>query len=63
MIQLAADGRDKQEPLDGGKEWVIGHPLVAAGEEQSKEVRHVLASKDFVISFRTSRSRKNCIDD
>jgi AAA domain/TrwC relaxase len=52
MIQLAADGRGKHEPLDGGKEWVIGHPLAAAGEEQSKAVRHVLASKDFVISFK-----------
>jgi len=31
---------------------VIRHPLVAASEEQSKADRHVLASEDFVISFK-----------
>jgi hypothetical protein len=36
MIQLTAEGRGKHEPLSGGKEWVISHPLVAASEEQSK---------------------------
>src|SRR6202045_2554110 len=52
MIQLAAEGQGKHEPLNGGKEWVIRHPLVATSEEQSKAVRHVLGSKDFVISFK-----------
>jgi hypothetical protein len=52
MIQLAAEGQGKHEPLNGGKEWVIRHPLVAASEEQSKAVRHVLGSKDFIISFK-----------
>ena len=52
MIHLAAEGQGKHEPLGGGKEWVIRHPLVAASEEQSKAVRHVLGSKDFVISFK-----------
>jgi hypothetical protein len=52
MIQLAAEGQGKHEPLNGGKEWVIRHPLVAASEEQSKAVRHVLGSEDFVISFK-----------
>jgi hypothetical protein len=36
---------------NGGKVWVISHPLVAAREEQSESVRHGLASKDFLISF------------
>ena len=31
---------------------VIRHPLVAAIEEQSKAVRHILGSEDFVISFK-----------
>ena len=52
MIQLAAEGQGKREPLNGGKEWVIRLPLVAASEEQSKAVRHVLGSEDFVISFK-----------
>ena len=52
MIQLAAEGQGKHEPLNGGKEWVIRHALVAASEEQSKAVRHVLGSEDFVISFK-----------
>ena len=52
MIQLAAEGQGKHEPLNGGKEWVIRHPLVAASEEQSKAVRHVLGSEDFMISFK-----------
>ena len=29
MIQLAAEGQGKHEPLNGGKEWVIRHPLVS----------------------------------
>ena len=52
MIQLAAEGQGKHEALNGGKEWVIGNPLVGGSEEQSKAVRHVLGSKDFVISFK-----------
>jgi hypothetical protein len=52
MIQLAAEGQGKHEPLNGGKEWAIRRPLVAASEEQSKAVRHVLGSEDFVISFK-----------
>src|ERR1700731_4097988 len=52
MIQLAAEGQGKHEPLNGGKAWGFRHPLVAASEEQSKAVRHVLGSKDFVISFK-----------
>src|SRR5580704_11282702 len=52
MIHLAAQGQGKHEALRGVKEWEIRHPLVAASEEQSKAVRHVLASEDFVISFR-----------
>jgi conjugative relaxase-like TrwC/TraI family protein len=52
MIQLAAEGQGKHEALNGGKEWVIRHPLVAASDEQSKAVRHVLVSEDFVISFK-----------
>ena len=52
MIHLAAQGQGKHEALGGGKEWVIRHPLVAASEEQSKAVRHVLGSEDFVISFK-----------
>jgi hypothetical protein len=51
MIGLVAEGQGKHEPLDGGKEWVISHPLVAASDEQSKAVRHVLGSEDFMISF------------
>jgi hypothetical protein len=51
-MDLAAEGKGKHEPLNGGKEWVIRHPLVAASEEQSKAVRHVLGSEDFVISFK-----------
>jgi ATP-dependent exoDNAse (exonuclease V) alpha subunit len=31
---------------------VIRHPLVGASKEQSQAVRHVLASEDFVISFK-----------
>src|SRR6202043_1717089 len=50
--QLGAEAQGKHEPLNGGKEWVIRHPLVAASEEQSNTVRHVLGSKDFVISFK-----------
>src|SRR3984957_5139870 len=52
MIHLAAQGQGKHEALRGVKEWVIRHPLVAASEEQSKAVRHVLESEDFVISFK-----------
>src|SRR3984957_5623944 len=52
MIDLAAQGQGRHEALRGVKEWVIRHPLVAASEEQSKAVRHVLASEDFVISFK-----------
>jgi AAA domain len=52
MIHLAAQGQGKHEALRGAKEWVIRHPLVADSEEQSKAVRHVLASEDFVISFK-----------
>jgi AAA domain len=52
MIHLAAQGQGKHEALRGVKEWVIRHPLVAASEEQSKAVRHVLASEDFMISFK-----------
>src|ERR1700676_3041464 len=52
MIQLAAEGQGKHEPLNSGKEWVIRHPLVAASEEQSNALRHVLGSMDFVISFK-----------
>jgi hypothetical protein len=52
MIHLTADGQGKHGPLNGGKEWVIRHFLVAASEEQSKAVRHVLSSEDFMISFK-----------
>jgi len=52
MIHLAAEGQGKHEALNGGKEWVIRHPLVSASEEQSKAVHHVLGSRDFMISFR-----------
>jgi AAA domain len=51
MIQLAAEGQGKHEPMNGRKEWVIRNPLVAVSEEQSKAVRHVLGSKDFISSF------------
>jgi hypothetical protein len=44
MIQLAAQGQGKHEALRGVKEWVIRHLLVAASEEQSEAVLHVLAS-------------------
>jgi ATP-dependent exoDNAse (exonuclease V) alpha subunit len=52
MIRLAAAGRGKYEALNGGKEWLIRHPLVSASEEQAKAIHHVLDSKDFVISFK-----------
>ncbi|HEY1476273.1 MAG TPA: MobF family relaxase [Chthoniobacterales bacterium] len=52
MIRLAAEGQGKHKALNGGKEWVIRNPLVAGSEEQTKAVYHVLASKDFVISFK-----------
>jgi hypothetical protein len=52
MMQLAAKGQGKHEALNGGKEWVIRHPLVSASEEQSKAVHHVLGSRDFMISFK-----------
>jgi len=52
MISLAAEGQGKHEALNGGREWVIRNPLVGGNEEQSKAVRHVLGSKDFVISFK-----------
>src|SRR6202011_1050078 len=52
MIHLATEGQGKHEALGGVKEWAIRHPLVAASEEQSKAVRHVLASEDFMISFK-----------
>jgi hypothetical protein len=52
MIQLAAERQGKHEVLNGGKEWVVRNPLVGGSEEQSKAVRHVLGSKDFVISFK-----------
>jgi hypothetical protein len=52
MIDLAAQGQGKHEALGGVKEWIIRHPLVATSEGQSNAVRHVLGSKDFVISFR-----------
>jgi hypothetical protein len=52
MIQLATEGQGKYGSLNDGTEWVIRHPLVAASEEQSKAVRHVLGSEDFVISFK-----------
>ena len=51
MIHLAAQGQGKHEALGGVKEWIIRHPLVGASEEQSQAVRHVLGSKDFIISF------------
>jgi ATP-dependent exoDNAse (exonuclease V) alpha subunit len=51
MIRLAAEGQGKHKALGGGKKWVIRHPLVGGSEEQSKAVRHVLGSGDFVISF------------
>ena len=51
MIHLAAQGQGKRDALGGGKEWIIRHPLVAASEEQSQAVLHVLGSKDFIISF------------
>ena len=63
MIQLAAEGLGKHEPLNGGKEWVIRHPLVAASEEQSKAVRHVLGSGFRDLFQGTSRSGKNGISD
>ena len=52
MIQLAAEGQGKYEPLGGGKKWVVRNPLVGVSEEQSKPVHHVLGSQDFVISFK-----------
>jgi hypothetical protein len=52
MIRLAADGKGRYEALDGGREWPIRNPLVAASEEHTKAVHHVLGSRDFVISFR-----------
>src|SRR6202035_1744469 len=52
MIQLAAEGQGKHEALNGGKEGVVRDPLVGGSEERSKAVRHVLGSKDFVISFK-----------
>src|ERR1700675_633029 len=52
MIQLATEGQDKHEPLNGGQEWVIRHSLVAASEEQIKAVAHILGSEDFMISFK-----------
>jgi hypothetical protein len=64
MIQLAAEGQGKREALNGGKEWVVRNPLVGGSEEQSKAVRHVLGSKDFVISFKgTGWSRENPTND
>ena len=51
MIQLAAEGQGKHKALNGGREWVIRNPLIGGSEEQSDVVRHVLGSKDFVISF------------
>ena len=52
MLELAAAGRGRYEPLGCGKEWSIRNPLVATSDEQSNVVRHVLESPDFVISFR-----------
>jgi hypothetical protein len=52
MIQLATEGQGKHEALNSGEERVIRNPLVGGSEEQSKAVRHVLGSKDFVISFK-----------
>jgi TrwC relaxase len=52
MIHLAAQGQGKHEALGGGTAWIIRHPLVGASKEQSKAVRHVLGSEDFVISFK-----------
>jgi AAA domain len=52
MAPTAAQGQGKHEALRGVKEWVIRHPLVGASKEQSQAVRHVLASEDFVISFK-----------
>ena len=52
MIRLAAQGQGKHEALGGKKEWIIRHPLIAGSAEQTKAVHHVLASQDFVISFK-----------
>jgi conjugative relaxase-like TrwC/TraI family protein len=52
MIRLAADGKGRYEALGGGRAWPIRNPLVAASEEQTKAVYHVLGSGDSVISFR-----------
>jgi hypothetical protein len=52
MIHIAAEGQGKYNALACGKEWVIRNPLVGGSEEQSKAVRHVISSKDIVISFK-----------
>ncbi len=50
--RLADGGQGKYEPLGAGKEWVVRNPLVAANEEQSRAVLHVLGSQGFAISFK-----------
>jgi hypothetical protein len=52
MIHLVAEGQGKHEALGGGKEWAIRDPLVASSEQQTMAVRHVLGSRDFMISFK-----------
>jgi primosomal protein N' len=52
IIETMEACKGAYQPIGLGKEWVIRHPLVAASEEQSKAVRHVLGSTDFVISFK-----------
>jgi hypothetical protein len=52
MIHLVAEGQGKHEALGGGKEWAIRDPLVASSEQQTMVVRHVLGSRDFMISFK-----------
>jgi hypothetical protein len=52
MVRLAAEGKGKREALAAAKEWAIRNPLVARSDEQIKAVRHIISSKDLVISFK-----------
>jgi hypothetical protein len=52
MIQTG-DGRSgRTRGAKRREKWVVRDRFVGGSEEQSKAVRHVLESKDFVISFK-----------
>ena len=55
MNKSARAGQGKYEEIGRGGQWAILNPAIARSKEQSAAIRHVLSSRDWVISI-TSRA-------